>query len=613
MNREVSRNTVQIYRGDAFSYGLFLIRMLAMTIGLTFSLGVLAVPDADAWWDGKWKQRKKVQFDASTKGADIKENLTDIPVLIRLHTGNFSFSNAKADGADLRFVSADDKSPLKYHIEKFDSKAEIALIWVKVPRISGGSNQDSIWMYYGNASAPDGQESGGTYDVNQVAVYHFSEKDGNPRDATAYGNHAASFSGKLGLPAIIGNGIQFGGSGQQMTIARATSLNFAKGFTFSAWVRFNQSTGNDYLFSWDDGSQFILIGLDEAKAYCSISAVKGHALTTSKTAALKPARWYNLSVTVDPDKQVTLYIDGNEAASAKIKGTVPAPAADIIIGASAKGGNIFSGDLDEVELSNSVRSASWVKAVAQSQGPDGILTSVLEEESGGAGGESLTIQLMKVIIRTITLDGWLIIGFLFLMGCSSLYIFRQKIVMLRQASKGNEMFSESFRGIDNPLAMLEKDEDFQASSLYRVYKAGCEELNICMKRKGESLNKGNLLSDKVMNSFRASVEKEAMYESRKLSAGLVFLNMSVAGAPFLGLLGTVWGVMNTFAGLAEAGEANLTAIAPGVASALACTLAGLLVAIPSLFASSYITSKIKDMNADVNVFIDDFILRLEEE
>jgi biopolymer transport protein ExbB len=115
-----------------------------------------------------------------------------------------------------------------------------------------------------------------------------------------------------------------------------------------------------------------------------------------------------------------------------------------------------------------------------------------------------------------------------------------------------------------------------------------------------------------MNGFRAAVEKEAMYESRRLTAGMVIMNMSVAGGPFLGLLGTVWGVMNTFAGLAESGEANLAAIAPGVASALACTMAGLLVAIPALFASSYITGHIKNMNADVNVFIDDFILKLEE-
>ncbi|MGO9953194.1 MAG: DUF2341 domain-containing protein [Dissulfurispiraceae bacterium] len=597
---------MQINRRD------ILTRIIVAAIGLVFFVSV-PVQNAHAWWDGKWQQRKKIQFDASTKGADIKENLTDVPVLVRLHTGNFSFSNAKADGADLRFVSADDKSPLKYHIEKFDPKEEIALIWVKVPRISGGSNQDSIWMYYGNSSAPDGQDSGGTYDVNQVAVYHFGEKEGNPRDATAYGNHAASFSGKLGLPSVVGNGAQFGGSGQQMTIARATSLNFAKGFTFSTWVRFNQSSGNAHLFSWDDGNQSIVIGMDDAKPYCTLSMGKGKTLETPRTTALKPAHWYHLAVTVEPDKQVVMYIDGNEAASAKIKGTVPAPSSEIVIGAAAKGGNIFMGDLDELELSNTVRSASWLKETVQSQGPDGVLTSVLEEESGGGnGGESLTIQLMKVIIRTITLDGWLIIGFLFLMGCTSLYIFRQKLVMLGKAGKGNDAFLKSFRDLENPLDLLEKDEEFPASSIYTVYKVGCEELNICMKRKGESLKEGTLLSEKVMNSFKAAIEKAAMYESRKLSAGMVILNMSVAGAPFLGLLGTVWGVMNTFAGLAEAGEANLTAIAPGVASALACTLAGLLVAIPSLFASSYVTSKIKDMNADVNAFMDDFILKLEE-
>jgi biopolymer transport protein ExbB len=263
-----------------------------------------------------------------------------------------------------------------------------------------------------------------------------------------------------------------------------------------------------------------------------------------------------------------------------------------------------------MQLSNIARTGSWIKEAFQSQGPDGALISYAEEESGGGGnGESLTIHLMRVIVRTITLDGWLIIGFLFLMGCTALFIFQQKITTLRQAKKGNETFTKSFRGIADPLALIEKDQDFQGSSLYRIYKAGCEELRSLAKRRGES----NGLSGRVMNGFKAAVEKEAMYESRRLSAGMVVMNMCVAGGPFLGLLGTVWGVMNTFANLAESGEANLTAIAPGVASALACTLAGLLVAIPALFASNYIASHIKNMNADMNVFIDDFILRLEEE
>ncbi len=298
----------------------------------------------------------------------------------------------------------------------------------------------------------------------------------------------------------------------------------------------------------------------------------------------------------------------DEAASGKFKGTVPAPAADIIIGSAA-----FTGGMDELQLSNTARPAGWIKAAFQSQGPDGLLASVLDEESGGGGGESLTIQLMKVIVRTITLDGWLIIGFLFFMGCSSVFIFTQKLTTLRQSRKGNETFSQSFRVIDHPLELMEKDQDFAGSSLYRVYLAGCEELNIWMEKRGDSLRRGEAPSGRAMDRFKAAVEKEAMYESRRLSYGMVIMNISVAGAPFLGLLGTVWGVMNTFASLAESGEANLTAIAPGVASALACTMAGLLVAIPSLFASSYLTGLIKNMNADVNVFVDDFILKLEGE
>ncbi|MGC1456598.1 MAG: DUF2341 domain-containing protein [Nitrospirota bacterium] len=590
-----------------------LIKTAAAVAGLVFVLGLLAPPSAHAWWDGKWQQRKKIQFDTTSKGTDIKDDLTDVPVLVRLHTGNFNFPNAKPDGSDLRFVSADDKLPLKYHIEKFDPKEEIALIWVKVPRISGGADQDSIWMYYGNSSSPDGQDAGGTYDVNQVAVYHLNELFGLPKDATAYANHTTSSSAKPGIPSVVGNGFQFNGTDAKMTVARATSFNFAKGFTFSAWVRLNRSTGNMRLFSWADFNQSIVIGIDDAKAYCSLGQGKGRSTETPKTTALVQDRWHHLAVTAEPDKKITLYLDGTETASIKLTGAVPAPSAEIIIGASEKGDNAFSGDLDEVQLSNTARTAGWIKAAFKGQGPDGALTSYLEEETGGGGGggESLTVHLMKVIIRTITLDGWLIIGFLFLMGCGSLYIFRQKITILGQAKKGNETFTQSFRHVEHPLALLEKEHEFPGSSLYRVYRAGCEEIKNGLERKGESYEEVKGLSGRAMNGFRAAVEKEAMHESRRLSAGMVIMNMSVAGGPFLGLLGTVWGVMNTFAGLAESGEANLAAIAPGVASALACTMAGLLVAIPALFASSYVTGHIRNMNADVNVFIDDFILRLE--
>jgi len=598
-------------RNWTLSSGSSSARMIA-ALGALVVLGLLAAPNAHAWWDGKWKQRMKIQFDTSAKAADVKESLLDVPVLIRLHTGNFSFSNAKADGSDIRFVSSDDKTPLKYHIEKFDSNEEIALFWVKVPRMSGGSIQDFIWIYYGNASAPDGQSAGGTYDLNYVAVYHLAEKDGNPRDSTAYTNHAGGFTGKLGIPSVVGSGAQFDvPDGGQMTIARSPSLSFTKGFTFSTWVRPGQSTGNSHLFSWDDGIQSIVIGIDSGKAYCILGYGKGQETATPKTAALTANRWQNLAVTVDPEKQITLYVDGREAAISTLNRPIPTPAADIIIGEAAKGGNAFIGDLDEVQLSNVVRSADWIKETFQSQVPDGLLTLYKEEESGGGSGESLTIHNLKVIIKVNTLDGWMIIGGIIIIGIASLIVYRQKIWMFHEIRNGNAKFAQAFRRMKHPLDLLEKGQDFQGS-FYRVYRAGCEELKTLLEEQGDTYKEWKRPSEEVMTGFRSAVFKEAMQESRRLASGTLILNVAVSGSPFLGLLGTVWGVMNTFASLAESTEANLAAIAPGVASALACTLTGLLVAIPALFAYSYLTGHIRDLNADVRMFIDDLNSKLEK-
>jgi biopolymer transport protein ExbB len=117
----------------------------------------------------------------------------------------------------------------------------------------------------------------------------------------------------------------------------------------------------------------------------------------------------------------------------------------------------------------------------------------------------------------------------------------------------------------------------------------------------------------AITAFKAALDRASLRESKSTTGGLLILTLSIAGGPFLGLLGTVWGVINTFAGVAEAGEANLAAIAPGVASALACTLAGLIVAIPALFAYSYLSSQIKNGMADMNIFLGEFITLVEEE
>ena len=93
---------------------------------------------------------------------------------------------------------------------------------------------------------------------------------------------------------------------------------------------------------------------------------------------------------------------------------------------------------------------------------------------------------------------------------------------------------------------------------------------------------------------------------------MVLLTIAISGGPFLGLLGTVVGVMITFAAVAAAGDVNVNAIAPGIAAALAATVAGLAVAIPSLFGYNYLLIRIKNAQSDLHVFIDEFVAKMAE-
>ena len=93
---------------------------------------------------------------------------------------------------------------------------------------------------------------------------------------------------------------------------------------------------------------------------------------------------------------------------------------------------------------------------------------------------------------------------------------------------------------------------------------------------------------------------------------MVLLTIAIAGGPFLGLLGTVVGVMITFAAIAASGDVNVNSIAPGIAAALVATVAGLGVAIPALFGYNWLNTRIKNVSADMRVFVDEFVTRIAE-
>jgi biopolymer transport protein ExbB len=212
-------------------------------------------------------------------------------------------------------------------------------------------------------------------------------------------------------------------------------------------------------------------------------------------------------------------------------------------------------------------------------------------------------------VKNISLDGWVIMCILILFAAFSWLVVFSKAFTFFLIGRENRAFAEPFSKLSDLYAI--RNEEFENSSLYRVYLAGCEEVESRFGTPGKcDLEKK--LTEKDMAAVRAALDRAYVQETQRLNAWMVVLTMAITGGPFLGLLGTVWGVMNTFAAMAEAGEANIMAIAPGVASALSTTVFGLIVAIPALFGYNYLASRVRNITTQLNVFIDQFAAKAEQ-
>jgi len=121
------------------------------------------------------------------------------------------------------------------------------------------------------------------------------------------------------------------------------------------------------------------------------------------------------------------------------------------------------------------------------------------------------------------------------------------------------------------------------------------------------------LSLKSVEHLKRTLEGAVARESLKLESGLILLAIAVSGAPFLGLLGTVWGVMSTFSAVAMKGSADLATMAPGVAAALVTTVAGLLVAIPSMFGYNWLVHNLRVETVSLDNFAQELVSKIETE
>jgi biopolymer transport protein ExbB len=629
-------------RGNGLSAPVMLLLVLA---------AVLWPKAASAWWNDQWTLRKKITIDTGQSGAGISDAIGTAPILVRLHVGNFRFGAAKDDGGDLRFIASDDKTPLKHHVEKYDSLLGEALVWVSVPDLKPGTKND-IWLYYGNQKAPTAIDAKGTYDPDTLLVYHFNDRGTPAQDVTAWANSAQN-AVPAADGAIIGQGARLDGQ-TAIALPGSPSLVLAEGgeLTWSLWVKMTAPQPGAVLFSRTEGANGLTVGLDNGVAFVEV-ANGGDKQRSTGGAAIAAAGWHQIAFTAKSG-QITLFVDGSQAATlaaslptmtgvAQLGSAAPAaapaatptadatpaaPAGDAAqtpapVAAPAGTAAGFAGDVDEFEIAKVARPAGFIKLSAIGQGPDQaklMSFSVDEENSGWFSG-----GYFGVILRSVTLDGWVVIGLLAIMAFISWYVMVDRISYLNRVARGNELFLGQFRETSTDIGGLlqldseENDPSFggelgkkqrkavRAAPLYRLFAAGAQEI-----RKRFAGGGYRRLSPQAIQSIRAVLDSGFVRESQRLNRLMVMLTIAISGGPFLGLLGTVVGVMITFAAIAASGDVNVNAIAPGLAAALVATVAGLGVAIPSLFAYNYLTIRIKDVSSEMQVFVDEFITRIAE-
>ncbi|MCI0747924.1 MAG: MotA/TolQ/ExbB proton channel family protein [Verrucomicrobia subdivision 3 bacterium] len=189
-------------------------------------------------------------------------------------------------------------------------------------------------------------------------------------------------------------------------------------------------------------------------------------------------------------------------------------------------------------------------------------------------------------------------------------VMASKAMQMRRAKKLNRLFEAEFRTQKHVLDIYDRRVQVPDCPLFMVYQEGCRELDARLKSQSPEKRRSGI-SLKGMEYVKRTLERTVAQQSLKLESGLILLAIAVSGAPFLGLLGTVWGVMSAFSYVALKGKADLATMAPGVAAALVTTVAGLLVAIPSMFGYNWLVHNLRVITVELDNFAQELVSHME--
>lgn len=223
-------------------------------------------------------------------------------------------------------------------------------------------------------------------------------------------------------------------------------------------------------------------------------------------------------------------------------------------------------------------------------------------------------------VRESDLQGQVIIGILALGSAFTWSVMLTKWQQLRRARFTGREFLNHFRRDRDPLHLFINSFELKQAPLYNIYRMGAEEISAQLggrkPRAGGQLpletpvttrESGTVNIGTLRNVLGRAIDAEVM----QLESHLPVLSTAVQGGPFLGLLGSAWGVMSVFGSMGIEGTVRLGKVAPGISAALLATVVGLLVAVPSLFAYNWLAARIRHQTILMENFADEFTAAIE--
>jgi biopolymer transport protein TolQ len=209
-------------------------------------------------------------------------------------------------------------------------------------------------------------------------------------------------------------------------------------------------------------------------------------------------------------------------------------------------------------------------------------------------GSGLVVQSILYLLILFSVMSWGIIA--------------QKHRQLRRAKRESEKFIEIFWERRNLSSIHDASRELTASPVGQVFRSGYEELVRVSRSKKDSSGGDNLTTElSGVDNVSRAMKRATSVEITKLEKHCSFLATTASSAPFIGLFGTVWGIMDAFRGLSVTHSSSIQAVAPGIAEALIATAVGLGAAIPALMAYNYFVQQIKVLAVEMDNFSHEFL------